>query len=73
MPDSPRCPNDGFQTYRVFGVSEALYRCQKCGNRFPHDQFDEEAFLWKDEPERHKAWLADKSKKRGKPGEKVKV
>ena len=73
MPDAPRCPNDGFQTYRVFGVSEEVYQCQKCKRLFAHAEFDEEAFLWKDEPERHKAWLADKTKKRGKLGEKVKV
>ena len=60
MPDSPKCltcVDKGRigQTYKMAG--KPFFQCHDCGLVYERSSFDEEAFLWKDDPARWKAWL----------------
>lgn len=70
MPDSPKCLDcleKGIlgQTYKMAG--KPMFQCQSCGEIYHRDEFDPEAFLWKDDQAKWSKWYEKSKPKVGEP------
>ena len=64
MPDSPKCldcldSGRTGQTYKIAG--KASFQCHDCKVIYTAISFEPEAFEWKENPEKWRAWLKQKS------------
>lgn len=64
MPDSPKCEDCqklGLigQTYKVAG--KPLFQCRDCKRVYRKDEFEAEAFTWRETPKSYAKWQKSRS------------